>query len=270
MNYRSWLCSPATHPGMVDKAISVQADIIHFDLEDSVSPENKQAARIALADQFRHPGNYSSAIRINPLNMRDGLDDLAFLKINNIVPDIIIVPKSCICRDASMVRDILGDVRLFAVIESISTHYELCQMKAPVPGLAGVIFGSADFSVSMNIAPQHFPSEMARLIKMEISLHAHRLGIMAIDAPCFALHDIDRLQMEILQAREFGFKGKIALHPRQVAAINRNFCDSNRDKSLAREIIDKAQQNITGPVFTMSDVMVGPPHLKHAKAIIED
>lgn len=263
---RSWLCAPAFHSGLATNALASAADIIHYDLEDSVPANMKQAAREALTT-VTSVGAAPTAARVNQLRTTDGLRDLLFLVDNWIRIDIIILPKAHLHADIQLVTSIFARdavPAVFIVVETARTLCELRNMTAIDPSVQGLIFGAADFAADLGLDPR--TAELSS-IKQEVVLHGRRLGLYAIDSPCLSFADLGSLQRELLEAQRAGFDGKIAIHPSQVPLINNAFTPRPYTVFEAREIINGAAAD-SRSTRAVDGQMYGPPHLKFASHIL--
>jgi len=270
MRFRSWLCAPALKRNLVGKALEVAADIALFDLEDSVRPDAKSAARAALLSHFSEPLPVTTAVRINSLATYEGLKDLLFLLDHAISPDIIMLPKALLPAEANLAASLLKErgcssVKVFAIIETVGSLWSLRALVARPSGLDGLIFGAADFAADLGLAPA---AADLRFVKQEIVLAARRFGVIAIDSPCFHLQDEARLARETRRAHRLGFCGKIAIYPRQVATINELFAHSPQMLERARQLVDAAEHNSGSAILRVDDEMVGPPFIKYARDIL--
>jgi citrate lyase beta subunit len=270
MLIRSWLCASAFTAPLAEKAGAVGADLALFDLEDSVPADRKAAARQALQSHMALPVEVATAVRINVVSSSDGLKDLLFLLDHGIVPDALLLPKVGLPEEIALVWALLAErgaiaTRIFAIIETVRSLWSLRTLSAAPPGLAGLIFGAADFAADLGVPPTvtdlHF-------VKQEIALAARRFGVAAIDSPCFELRDRGRLELEIQEARRLGFAGKIAIHPSQIAAINQAFLPSEQAVESARKLVDAADQASGRAILRVDDEMVGPPFVKYARQVL--
>jgi (S)-citramalyl-CoA lyase len=263
---RSWLCASALNVDLAAKAAACGADVIHFDLEDAVASSYKARARRQLRARLGAGLDRPTAVRLNGLRTLEGLRDLVACAELDTLPDVVILAKASLPGDVELAAEILGPrVALYPVIESASSLCELRDLTTAPPGLSGVIFGIADFAVDMGVDPRRaeFPH-----VKRELVLLARRLGVRAIDAPCFSLRDPDRLRAELSEISDVGFDGKIALHPSQVAPINEFFTPAPEALFEAQRVIDAHAGNPDGSVLTLDDEMVGPPHIAHARRVL--
>jgi len=270
LRIRSWLCASALKSDLALKASQVSADIAHLDLEDAVPDALKDKARLTLPEFFAMPRSVPVALRINPLQTLDGLRDLLFVAENGLSPDVLILAKITVPGDISQARAVMDQaglfgVRLFGAVESVRTLWDL-RSAQHLPGLDGLIFGAADFAAEVGVSLED--NDFAA-IRQEIVLIARRLGVAAIDAPCFRLDSEAALMDELRLARRVGFDGKIAIHPAQVAAINASFEPTENDLDKAREILRMYEEDPQNVAFRFDGAMVGPPFIRRARRVIQ-
>jgi citrate lyase beta subunit len=263
---RSWLCASALNGRLLEKARSVDADIAHVDLEDSVPRPLKERARKTLIEHLGGQPAIRTAVRINSLQTIAGLRDLMFLAEHRLGPDVIILPKLSIPGDVNLARSILDEagldqVRIFGIVETVRTLWELRSI-GHLPGLHGLIFGAADFAADIHV---QLDKADFSFIQQEIALTAHRMGAIAVDSPCFDLTHEAVLRREIEIARSLGFIGKIAIHPSQVPIINRAFGPSVQALANARRLLRAHAKSAGAAVLRFEGAMVGPPFLRYAR-----
>lgn len=201
---RSILSVPGHRAEMVAKARTRGADLIAWDLEDSVPEASKASARSLV----RQNATREDAVRINALSTPWGAADLRALidragQVN--------LPKVESVADVLAVRELEPDLRILAVIESprgVLRAAEICQ------AADAVAFGRADFCAAVGQAD---PESLIAHAMGQIALAAHAAGIPAYDSPCEAL-DGAAMLYEVSQAAAFGFTGKICIHPEQIRA----------------------------------------------------
>jgi len=268
---RSWLCASAFTSHLADKALAVAADVAHFDLEDAVPADRKAAARAALCMRFGALPDVTTAIRVNSLSTAEGVKDLLFLLEHEITPDLLVLPKVVLPNDVDLAAALLAErglahVRIFAIIETVASLWSLRTMARAPTGLSGLIFGAADFRADLGVPPSVTD---LRFVQQDIALAARRFGLAAIDSPCFQLDDPERLAHELDDARALGFAGKIAIHPRQVAAINQRFTPSPEAIDDARRLVAACDRDPGHAILRVDDEMVGPPFVKYARGVLD-
>lgn len=270
MPVRSWLCASALNTKLVKKALEVGADIAHFDLEDSVPLEHKEAARTALLEHYQARPPVATAVRINSLSTSEGLRDLLFMLEHSIAPSFVILPKAVLLGEVGLAAALFKEggmqsIQIYAIIETVDALWSLRTLANAPNGLCGLIFGAADFAADLGIPPTMTDLRFAR---QEIAFAAKRFGVTAIDSPCFQLRDAERLDFEARDARELGFVGKIAIHPSQVAGINQLFTHSPQALDDARRLVEASERDPGNAILRVDDDMVGPPFLKYARQIL--
>lgn len=264
MQYKTWLCAPVWKQDLLKKAGEMEADIIHFDLEDSVPESDKAKAREHLLGIFQSAITGVVAVRINELSSKQGLLDLLFLAEHQITPDFLVIPKANIQAHCQLVTDILGpEVTVFAIVEKTTTLHELACLDVKPNNLKGVIFGAADYAqdLSKNPLNMNVASVMDR-----IAFHASRLQIEAIDSPCFAIYDQEQLQQECERAYDMGFSGKICIHPAQVSTVNQLFSFSQSEIQQAQHLLNAKGK---GGIVNQKGQMLGPPFYKYAQGVLD-
>jgi len=270
LRIRSWLCGSALRSDLALKALQVSADVAHLDLEDAVPDALKDEARRSLLDFFATPRGVPVALRINPLHTLDGLRDLLFVVERRLSPDVLILPKFAAPGDISQARAVLDQaalftVQLFGIVESVQTLWDLRGAQY-VAGLDGLIFGAADFAADVGVSLED--NDFAA-IRQEIVLIARRLGVAAIDSPCFRLDSETALDDELRFARRVGFDGKIAIHPAQIAPINAGLEPTEKDLDKARDILRMYDEDPQNVAFRFDGDMIGPPFIRQARRLLK-
>ncbi|KAF7772081.1 citrate lyase subunit beta / citryl-CoA lyase [Pseudoalteromonas citrea] len=269
---KSLLCAPPNKYDVVSKSIEVNASVAHFDLEDSVPERQKEKARDLISASLLRNNQIKTAVRINAIDTKYGLEDILFFINREVSPDFFILPKVEAPESVNIVGDILRqafpNVKLFCVIESIKALKSLDRIVNASSYIDGLIFGSADFSESMGKVPSALDLTFART---EISLAANQINAYAIDSPCFSLENINELDQECRIARRLGYHGKIAIHPKQVSLINEVFSPTQEELDFSNEVIEASERlnhKSCSSISTVKSNMIGPPFIKMARKII--
>ncbi|MEV6532764.1 CoA ester lyase [Streptomyces sp. NPDC051639] len=267
---RAWLITPALAVERFDKAKGCGADIALADLEDSVAPSHKAAARTT-AEEFLHTQTASGPVlglRVNAPVTADGVRDLAAITAYAHQPDIVLVPKVESARDIDIVAGALDTPAhtptIYALIETPRAINQLPSILAATR-LGGLLFGAADYAALTGCARTWDSLLYAR---SAIANSAAAAGIPAIDSPFFDIEDLSGLREETERARALGFQGKGAVHPRQIPVITRAFTPSADEIAAAQDILT-ADQTAGAAVTTVSGRMVGPPLVAAARAVVD-
>jgi citrate lyase subunit beta/citryl-CoA lyase/(S)-citramalyl-CoA lyase len=267
LDRRSMLCTPATAADWYTVSRRCGADVGLLDLEDSVPADRKTQAR-ALARGYCGPDESASVpgVRVNSPAARDGLADLLAIGTWTHRPELVMVPKVESPRDIEITAAVLAHdgraPQMWAVIETPRGIAELDSI-ARAPGLAGLVFGAADYTAATGAALRWPALAFAR--SAIVNAAGHR-GLEAMDSPYFDIDDLAGLRRECRLARSFGFCGKVAVHPRQVPVINAAFTPTAYEIARAREVLAAAED--TGSAVTaVGGQMIGTPFFAAARAV---
>lgn len=265
---------PGSNDRAIAKARTLPADAIVLDLEDSVAPDMKAAARAAVAAAMCEGGFGSRyrVVRTNALGTPWGHDDLAAMQ--GVPLDAILVPKVDSADDvaaiAAALRDaaIGADVALWIMIETPLSILNLAEIAAAAQAtpLAGFVLGLNDLAKDTGIA--QLPGRAAFqpvLTQAVIAARAH--GLAVLDGVCNAIEDEARLAAECAQARDNGFDGKTLIHPRQVDVANRVFAPTEAEVADARAVVAAFADPANAAVgaLRIEGRMVERLHLKEAE-----
>jgi (S)-citramalyl-CoA lyase len=237
---RSWLFTPATRPDRFDKAAASEADVSVIDLEDSVAPADKAAARRTALAHLARPSASSCgrALRMNGLETRFGLADLHELLESSARPDYLVLPKTESAAHLQILDRLLAEVgkatRLVALIESAQGLAACEAIAAATPRLEALLFGAADMSADLGAGAAWAPLAYAR---SRLIAACALTGVVAIDSPFFDVKDHEGLTQETSQAVALGFAGKAAIHPNQIAPINGALTPRPEEVARARAIL---------------------------------
>jgi citrate lyase beta subunit len=269
---RVWIITPATRADRFISATTSTADVALADLEDSVAPADKQTARETASQFFDHTLDQTEpsilrGLRVNSPTTRDGMADLLAVTEFPRRPDVVLIPKVESPRDIEIVAAVLDSPghapHVWALIETPRAVAALPSIMA-APRLGGVVFGSADYAASVGCGVDWQSLLHARAT---VILGAAAAGLHAVDAPCFDLDDLDGLRHEAEQAKQLGFYGKGAVHPRHVEILHEVFTPNAADIARARAIV-AAGQNSGGGTTRIDGHMVGPPFYAAAQALL--
>ncbi|WP_171165426.1 CoA ester lyase [Streptomyces sp. I05A-00742] len=269
---RSLLSTPATAVHRYAAGHRSGADISMVDLEDSVPPARKEEAR-RLAEGFFTASSAAAArcaVRINAINGPDGLRDLLALCQYAVKPPLVLIPMVESRRDIEIVEHVLGQecphTEYFAVVETPRGLTDAGAIAASSPRLRALVFGSADYAFATGARLTWDALAYARATLVN---SARAAGIEVMDAPLFEVHDDGALRCEAALAKDMGFSGKIAVHPRQVPLINEAFSPDDGTLRRARRIVAAGRAN--GRDITLVDgVMVGLPFFEASQRLVEE
>jgi citrate lyase subunit beta/citryl-CoA lyase len=273
MKLRSLLFVPGDRPDQMDKARRCAADALILDLEDSVSLQNKKAARehsAAFLHAPKRPGQVF--VRINSLGSGLTGDDLEAILVAR--PDGIMLPKA---QGAGAIRELAKllpqTLRILPIAtETPSAVFQLSEYASVADRLVGLTWGVEDLSAaigarSARAADGAFtpPFEMLRGL---VLFAAHSAAIPAIETVYKAFRDSAGLSAYLGRAAHDGFTGMLAIHPDQVPIINAAFTPSPDAVAKAQRIVAAFRAHPGAGVVSLDGIMLDAPHLKAAEHVI--
>jgi citrate lyase subunit beta/citryl-CoA lyase len=279
MRLRSLLFVPGDRPERFAKAAASGADAIILDLEDSVAPANKEAARSAVADYLSGEREAITLVRVNPLDGHMTAADVAAIVGGR--PDAIMLPKAegapnILQLDTILRSESEPEASLPAILpiatETPAAIFTLGSYREVKDRLLGLTWGAEDLPAAIGATTSRHddgsytaPYEIARALTL---FAAHGANTAAIDTVFPAIKDEAGLAAYAARARRDGFTGMMAIHPSQVAPINAAFTPSAEEVARARAIVDAFADNPGVGVLKVDGKMVDAPHLKQAHHIL--
>lgn len=260
MNPRSYLFVPGNRPERFDKAYAAGADVVLVDLEDAVGFEEKAAARNAVRSWLN--ASQPVVLRINGAETDWFGDDLTLLRMPGVRGAML--PKA---EDGAAIEAIHRTAPGLPVIALVESARGLANLAALASaGIARIAFGSVDFQLDLGIAGERDELLFAR---SQIVLASRLAGLPPpIDGVTLALDDPETLADDIAYARRLGFGGKLAVHPRQVQAINLGFLPPAADVEWARRVVAAAADAGSNAV-RLDGKMIDRPIIERARAILD-
>jgi citrate lyase subunit beta / citryl-CoA lyase len=270
MRLRSLLFVPGDRPERMEKALGVGADALILDLEDSVASSKKEEARQTVAAFLQSDRTVPLLVRINPLGGPDAVDDLAMLR--DLAPDGIVLPKA---EGAASVRELgpwTGAPILPIATETPAALFELGSYREVGDRLLGLTWGAEDLPAAIGASTAReddgrytAPLEAVRSLAL---FAAHAAGVPAIETVYPAFRDLDGLAAYAARGRRDGFSGMMAIHPDQVAAINRAFSPSDAELAHAQAVVAAFEAEPEAGVLAVEGRMVDAPHLALARRLL--
>lgn len=233
---RSVLYIPASKERALEKARELPTDAIIFDLEDAVTPEEKDRARDLLAVELRDQdfGARLRIVRVNGLETPWGAADLAAFAGHPGV-DAVLVPKVNGPADLDAVAGLVTKP-LWAMLETAQGCLNAAAISAH-PRLEGMVMGTNDLAKELGA---RFRADRLPLMAGlgACVLAARAAGKVVVDGVYNAFKDEAGLRAECEQGRDMGFDGKTLVHPAQLAIANEVFAPSDAEVTLARRMIE--------------------------------
>jgi citrate lyase subunit beta / citryl-CoA lyase len=281
--FRTLLFIPGNNKRFIEKVKSLNADIICFDLEDSVPLNEKQTARDFVSEALAKKEDYGNSnvyVRINSYESGIAIQDLDAIVSDEI--DGVVVPKvnneyevSHLARrliDLERQKAMSKKMGLMASIESaqgLVNSYSIATADLRVKVL---VFGVFDFLNDMGLDYVQDGIEYS-FARAKIPIDARAAGIGAIDAIWQKVDDIEGLVRDAGTAKRLGYQGKCVIHPNQLEPVASVFFPSNNEIEWARKVIQSLEETMEkgkgiGAV-TVDGKMVDAAHYRQAKSVLD-
>ena len=268
---RSWLFVPADSETKIAKAIKSDADAIVFDLEDSVVPAQKAAARGILKKLPKRTGGPAWWVRINPIGSEYHKDDLDLISRGDIGG--VVLPKSEGGWDVVELAHRTGNIPIHAIVtETPASLFGMLSYRDPKSPLVAMSWGAEDLSAALGASSKYdaagelaFTYKLARTLCLAAAVAA---GVQPVDGVFADFRDDKGLKREAEAARREGFTGKLAIHPAQVPVINAAFTPSKAEIKHADAIVAAFEAQPEAGTVAVDGKMVDRPHLEQARRVL--
>lgn len=271
---------PGNHPGMVQDAQVYAPDAIMLDLEDSVTPEEKDAARLLVYHALKSVdyGKTEMVVRINPLHSSYGHKDVqAAVKAG---AQVIRMPKTETAAEVVELEKAIeaveaplgcvGRTQIMAAIESAQGVMNAFAIAAASKRMMGIALGAEDYCANLKTSRSKAGVELL-YARQTLVVAARAAGIDALDTVYSDLNDEESFRTELQLIKQLGFDGKSIINPRQIAIVNEIFMPTPREIEKARAIlagIREAQKRGSG-VIAVDGKMVDRPVVLRAQRCID-
>jgi len=274
---RSALYMPGSNARALEKAKTLDADVVIFDLEDAVAPDTKSQAREQVADAVRSKGygRREVVVRINGPDTEWAADDVRAMSQAGC--DALLVPKVSTPDDLRTIAGLLGDnaqaMKLWAMIETPLAILNIASIAAEAakPGgrLACFIIGTND--LIKDTRAEMDESRTAAFYWLSATITAARAyDIDVLDGVYNNFKDLDGYERECAHGKMLGMDGKSLIHPTQIDIANETFSPAANEVTWARAVLAAfdAPQNQGKGVIQMDGQMVELLHAEMAKRTV--
>lgn len=276
---------PGGNEKMLNKALGLPADSLILDLEDSVTPERKAAARDEVCEWLADADfkQQEKLVRINPMDSQWGREDLEAVLQHR--PDGIVLPKVLDLKAVHAVDQLIinqekiagadySDIKLLLIgTEMAAAVFNLAQM-VNHERVDAVTWGAEDLSVSLGARAKRDEQgnylEVFSFVRSMCLLAAVAAEVQPIDAVYVDIKNSKGLKKECDAAADIGFTGKLTIHPEQIDIVNAAFTPSAAEIEAASALIAAFEENQAAGkmVFKFEGEMVDVPHLKRAQQVL--
>ena len=281
MRLRSLLFVPGDSERKFAKARTIGADALILDLEDSVAPSQKAEARRSVAKLLddKSPRPWLFFVRVNALDTGLILDDL--LAVVKPGLDGLLVPKANDAGDIQRIGHYLdaleakanmppGSIKMAVVAtETAKAMFALGSYAPAHRRLVALTWGAEDLAAAIG-ATENRESDGSwtppyQVARTQCLFAAGAADVIPIDTIHADFRDLEGLERDCRRSRRDGFLGRMAIHPDQVATINRCYSPSEAEIAHARRIVEAFAANPGAGTLGVDGKMVDIPHLKAAQ-----
>lgn len=278
---RSMLFIPGNTPNLLINGNCLGADMVIFDLEDAVSPDEKDSARVLVRNTLRYLdfSALGTIVRINSVDTpywKKDLDEILPLK-----PDMIMLPKSGTAEDIRTVDAYMSSlekkqgleensVRLMPLIETalgVENAFAIASASARVQA---IFLGAEDLTADLRCKRTKEGKEI-EYARTRLVVAARAANVDVYDTPFTDVNDDEGIRVDAEHAKALGFTGKASISPRHVDVINEVFSPSQKDIDYAYEVMDairRAKEQGRGAI-ALHGKMIDAPIVNRAKQTIE-
>jgi len=277
--FRSLIFVPGNNARFLEKAKKLEADIVCFDLEDSVPDKEKKQARNLIKTALKSNSEYISSIFVrtnSPLSgkipddlkeiVQKGIGGIVIPKVNN-VKELKKIEKNL--QSLEKTRK-LKPLQIIPSIESAEGVVNTYNISSYSKRISAVVFGVFDLLNDLGIEYTKDP-EGAKYSRAKIPVDAKAAGVASIDAIWQDLKDVKGLEKDCKAGKSLGYTGKSLIHPDQISITHKIFYPSKSEIEWAEKVCKSYLKSIkTGKGATTIDgKMIDEVHFKQAEAIIK-
>ena len=278
---RSMLFLPGNTPNMIINGDALGADCIILDLEDAVSPDEKDSARLLVRSAMKNMGfrGVEITVRINSIDTEYWRDDLE--AIIPLKPDFIMPPKSDCAEDIKKIDAYItgieekcgmdkGGVKLIPLIETALGVENAFNIATASKRVAALFLGGEDLTADLRCKRTKSGNEI-NYARTRLVCAARAAGIDVYDTPFTDVNDDEGIIADAEYAKSLGFSGKAAIAPRHVRAINDVFSPSLKDIRYAQDVFEAirlGKEQGKGAV-SLRGKMIDKPIVERARQTLE-
>ena len=277
--FRSLIFVPGNNSRFLEKAKKLQADIVCFDLEDSVPDNEKVNARKLIKSALKSRKSYESSIFVRTNSPTSGKITSDLKEIVQKGIDGIVIPKVNNIKDMKKIEKILSGlekarklkpIQIIPSIESAEGVVNTFSIASFGKRVSAVVFGVFDLLNDLGVEYTK-ESDGAKYSRTKIPVDAHAAGVAAIDAIWQDLKDSKGLEKDCKIGKSLGYSGKSIIHPDQISVVHKLF-HPNKSEILWAEKVCKIYIQSTKKgkgATTIDGKMIDEVHFKQAKALLE-
>jgi citrate lyase subunit beta / citryl-CoA lyase len=284
MMFRSLIFIPSNVERFINKAKVVNADIICFDLEDSVPVNEKAVARQTIMEALTQRTEYKSNVYIRINSFESGL---ALLDLNAIIRkgiDGIVIPKVNDEIEFSKLVDLIStleqkrgieknSIKLMPSIETAKGVVNAYSIAKTVQRVNALVFGVFDFLYDMRLDYDENDGIEYAYARAKVPVDARAAGVASIDGIWQKVDDIEGLRKDAIIAKRLGYSGKSIIHPNQIETVHKVFVPNRNEIEWAKKVLEALseamEKGVDRGAVKLEGKMIDAVHYKQAKAILD-
>ena len=278
--FRSLVFVPGNNPRFLEKAKSLLADIVCFDLEDSVPDKQKKKARSLIKNTLKQRKEYSPDVFVRTNSPESGMIEADLKEIVQKGIDGIVIPKVNSVKELKQIektisalekkRKIKG-IRLIPSIESALGVMNCYEISSSSKRIVALVFGIFDLLNDMGIEYTKGNPPGAKYSRYKVPVAAAAVGIVAIDGIWQDLKDKNGFTKDCEVGRSLGYVGKSVIHPDQIQTVHKIFHPNKAEIEWAKKVCSVYEElTKKGKGATVVEgKMIDEVHYKRAKALLE-
>ena len=278
--FRSLVFVPGNNPRFLEKAKSLLADIVCFDLEDSVPDKQKKKARSLIKNTLKHRKEYSPDVFVRTNSPESGKIEADLKEIVQKGIDGIVIPKVNSASELKKIEKTISSLEKKRKIKGISlipsiesalgvvNCYEIASSSKRIDAL---VFGIFDLLNDMGIEYTKGNPRRAKYSRYKVPVAATAAGIVAIDGIWQDLKDKNGFTKDCQVGRSLGYTGKSGIHPDQIQTVHKIFHPSKPEIEWAKKVCsvyEKSTKKGKGATV-VEGKMIDEVHYKRARALLE-
>ena len=277
--FRSLIFVPGNNPRFLEKAKKIQADIVCFDLEDSVPDDEKTSARKLIKNALKSRSEYASSIFVrtnSPLSgkipsdlkeiIQKGIDGIVIPKVNNIT-ELKKIQKTLSGLEKSKKLKPIQIIPSIESAEGVVNSYSIASFGKRV---TAIVFGIFDLLNDLGVEYTK-DSPGGKYSRYKIPVDAAAAGISAIDGIWQDLNDLKGLQKDCNFGKSLGYAGKSVIHPDQISMVHKSFYPNKTEISWAEKVCKVYLESTKKGkgATTVDGKMIDEVHYKQAQALLD-
>ena len=278
--FRSLIFVPGNNPRFLEKAKSLSADVVCFDLEDSVPDKEKKKARTLIKNALKKRNQYSASVfaRTNAPDSNKIEADLKEIVQKGI--DGVVIPKVNSAKEIKKIEKIIlsiekkrkiRGIRLIPSIESALGVINCYEIASSSKRIDAIVFGIFDLLNDVGIEYAKGNPLGAKYSRYKVPIAAAAAGVYAIDGIWQDIKDTSGLKKDCKIGKSLGYVGKSVIYPDQIKTVHKIFHPNKTEIAWAKKvcnIYNKSSKKGKGATV-VDGKMIDEVHYKQAKALLE-